>query len=146
MQIWARGEGGFGGSAGPEVVAGVPDRAPDKVLTSSTSPSQALVYRLSGDMNPLHADPSFAKMAGFDAPILHGLASYGIVCKAVVDGILDGDPTRVKNYSVRFAGSLFPGESITTSVWQDGNTLTLAATCPERENSPVLTHATMEIN
>ncbi|ATI31437.1 MULTISPECIES: MaoC/PaaZ C-terminal domain-containing protein [Rhodococcus] len=146
MQIWARGEGGFGGSAGPEVVAGVPDRAPDKVLTSSTSTSQALVYRLSGDMNPLHADPSFAKMAGFDAPILHGLASYGIVCKAVVDGILDGDPTRVKNYSVRFAGSLFPGESITTSVWQDGNTLTLAATCPERENSPVLTHATMEIN
>lgn len=146
MQIWARGEGGFGGNAGPEVVAGVPDRAPDAVLTSATSSSQALLYRLSADMNPLHADPAFAKMAGFDAPILHGLASYGIVCKAVVDGVLGGDPSRVKNYSVRFAGSLFPGESITTSVWQDGNTLTLAATCPERANAPVLTHATMEIN
>lgn len=146
MQIWARGEGGFGGNTGPEVVAEVPDRAPDAVLTSATSASQALLYRLSADMNPLHADPAFAKMAGFDAPILHGLASYGIVCKAVVDGVLGGDPSRVKNYSVRFAGSLFPGESITTSVWQDGNTLTLAATCPERANAPVLTHATMEIN
>ncbi|ORM08125.1 MaoC/PaaZ C-terminal domain-containing protein [Prescottella equi] len=145
MQIWARGEGGFGGDAGPEVANAVPERDADKVLVSPTSTQQALVYRLSADMNPLHADPEFATMAGFDRPILHGLASYGVVCKAVVDGLLGGDPARVQSYSVRFAGSIYPGETIETSVWQDGNTLTLLATCPERDGQPVLTHATMEV-
>ncbi|MFD4295454.1 MaoC/PaaZ C-terminal domain-containing protein [Rhodococcus sp. NPDC058505] len=145
MQIWARGEGGFGGEAGPELAAGVPERAADTVLVSPTSTAQALVYRLSGDLNPLHADPEFAKMAGFDQPILHGLASYGVVCKAVVDGVLDGDPARVQSFSVRFAGSLYPGETIETAVWRDGDTLTLQATCPERDGQPVLTHATMEV-
>ena len=145
MQIWARGEGGFGGDAGPEVPAAAPDHAPDKVLVSPTSTQQALVYRLSGDLNPLHADPAFAKMAGFDQPILHGLASYGVVCKAVVDGLLDGDPSRVQSFSVRFAGSLYPGETIDTAVWRDGDRLTLLATCPERDGQPVLTHASMEI-
>lgn len=145
MQIWARGEGGFGGDAGPEASAAAPDRAPDKVLVSPTSTQQALVYRLSGDLNPLHADPAFAKMAGFDQPILHGLASYGVVCKAVVDGLLDGDPSRVQSFSVRFAGSLYPGETIDTAVWRDGDRLTLLATCPERDGQPVLTHASMEI-
>lgn len=145
MQIWARGEGGFGGEAGPEASGSAPERDADKVLVSHTGPAQALVYRLSADMNPLHADPEFAKMAGFDRPILHGLASYGVVCKAVVDGVLDGDPTRVKSFSVRFAGSLYPGETIETSVWRDGDVLTLLATCPERDGQPVLTHATMEV-
>ncbi|WP_226436677.1 MaoC/PaaZ C-terminal domain-containing protein [Rhodococcus yananensis] len=145
MQIWARGEGGFGGEAGPDAVATVPERDADKALVSPTSTQQALVYRLSGDLNPLHADPAFAKTAGFDRPILHGLASYGVVCKAVVDGILDGDPARVRSFSVRFAGSLYPGETIETSVWRDGDTLTLLATCPERDGQSVLTHATMEI-
>ncbi|MGC5161167.1 MaoC/PaaZ C-terminal domain-containing protein [Rhodococcus sp. DT1] len=145
MQIWARGEGGFGGDAGPDASNAVPERSPDKVLVSPTSTQQALVYRLSADMNPLHADPAFAKMAGFDRPILHGLASYGIVCKAVVDGLLDGDPTRVRTFSVRFAGSLYPGETIETAVWRDGDTLAVLATCPERDGQPVLTHATMEI-
>lgn len=145
MQIWARGEGGFGGDAGPDTSNAVPERSADKVLVSPTSTQQALVYRLSADMNPLHADPAFAKMAGFDRPILHGLASYGIVCKAVVDGVLDGDPTRVRTFSVRFAGSLYPGETIETAVWRDGDTLTVLATCLERDGQPVLTHATMEI-
>lgn len=145
MQIWARGEGGFGGDAGPDASSAVPERAADKVLVSPTSTQQALVYRLSADMNPLHADPAFAQMAGFDRPILHGLASYGVVCKAVVDGLLGGDPTRVQSYSVRFAGSIYPGETIETSVWQDGERLTLLATCPERDGQPVLTHATMEV-
>ncbi|EME14458.1 MaoC/PaaZ C-terminal domain-containing protein [Rhodococcus triatomae] len=145
MQIWARGEGGFGGDAGPETSGAAPEREPDKVLVSPTSTQQALVYRLSGDLNPLHADPAFARMAGFDQPILHGLASYGVVCKAVVDGVLDGDPTRVQSFSVRFAGSLYPGETVETAVWRDGDTLTLLATCPERDGRPVLTHASMEI-
>lgn len=145
MQIWARGEGGFGGTSGPVSNTAIPARDPDKVLVSATTPQQALVYRLSGDMNPLHADPAFAKTAGFDRPILHGLASYGIVCKAVVDGVLDGDPSRLHSYSVRFAGSLYPGETIETSLWCDGDHLTLLARCPERDGSPVLTHAHMEL-
>lgn len=145
MQIWARGEGGFGGSAGPDSTTAVPEREPDAVLVSRTTADQALVYRLSGDMNPLHADPEFAKMAGFDQPILHGLASYGVVCKAVVDRLLDGDPRRVRHYSVRFAGSLYPGETIETAVWRTENQLVLRASCPERGGQPILTHAMMEI-
>jgi len=145
MQIWARGEGGFGGNPGPDTSTAVPEREADKILVSPTSTQQALVYRLSGDLNPLHADPDFAKAAGFDRPVLHGLASYGVVCKAVVDGVLDGDPTRVRSFSVRFAGTLYPGETIETAAWRDDDTLTLLATCPERDGQPVLTHATMEI-
>ncbi|RZK96394.1 MAG: 3-alpha,7-alpha,12-alpha-trihydroxy-5-beta-cholest-24-enoyl-CoA hydratase [Rhodococcus sp. (in: high G+C Gram-positive bacteria)] len=145
MQIWARDEGGFGGSSGPESVATVPDREPDKVLVTRTGTRQALLYRLSGDLNPLHADPDFAAAAGFERPILHGLASYGVVCKSVVDGMLDGDPTRLRRYAVRFAGSLYPGETVETAVWQDGDRFTLRATCPERDGQPVLTHATMEV-
>ena len=145
MQIWARGEGGFGGNPGPHTSTAAPEREPDKILVSRTSTQQALVYRLSGDLNPLHADPEFASTAGFDRPILHGLASYGVVCKAVVDGVLDGDPRRARSFSVRFAGSLYPGETLETAVWRDGDTLTLLATCPERGGQPVLTHATMEV-
>jgi len=146
MQIWARGEGGFGGSAGPESGTELLEREPDKVLVSPTTSQQALLYRLSGDMNPLHADPAFATMAGFERPILHGLASYGVVCKAVVDRLFDGDPSRLHSYAVRFAGSLYPGETIETSVWRDGDHLTLLARCPERSGSPVLTHASMEVS
>jgi hypothetical protein len=77
-----------------------------------------LIYRLLGDKNPLHVDPQFAQMGGFDRPILHGLSSFGVVCKAVVDNALDGDVTRVARYQVRFAGVVFPGETIVTSVWR----------------------------
>ncbi|MEN0139904.1 MAG: MaoC/PaaZ C-terminal domain-containing protein [Rhodococcus sp. (in: high G+C Gram-positive bacteria)] len=146
MQIWARDEGGFGGSPGPESVATIPDREPDKVLVSRTGTAQALLYRLSGDLNPLHADPEFAAAAGFERPILHGLASYGVVCKAVVDGMLGGDPTRLRHYAVRFAGSLYPGDTVETAVWQEGDRLTLRATCPDRAGQPVLTQATMEVS
>lgn len=145
MQIWARGEGGFGGPAAPETSAVAPDRAPDKVLRSQTTARQALVYRLSGDMNPLHADPDFAAHAGFDRPILHGLASYGVVCKAVVDDILGGDADAVETFSARFAGSIYPGEAIETSVWREDNRLILHAACPDRDGQAVLTHAHMEI-
>lgn len=145
MQIWARGAGGFGGEPGPEEVAALPDRTPDHVLDSPTYAGQALLYRLNGDLNPLHADPAFAKKVGFDRPILHGLASYGVVAKALVDGLLDGDAARLTSLSVRFAGTLFPGETIRTSVWRDGNLLTLAATCPERSGAPVLSHAYAEV-
>lgn len=146
MQIWARGEGGFGGDPGPETPWAAPERKPDHVLDSPTTPGQALLYRLNGDLNPLHADPEFARMAGFDRPILHGLASYGIVAKAVVDGVLDGDVSRLSGLSVRFAGSLFPGETIRTTVWREGDRLVLTSTCPERDDAPVLTHATATVS
>jgi acyl dehydratase len=144
-QIWARGEGGFGGDAGPETAWSPPDREPDLVLHTPTTPQTALLYRLNGDLNPLHVDPDFAAKAGFDAPILHGLASFGLVAKSLVDEVLNGDVSRLTGFSVRFAGSLYPGQSLSTSVWRDGDLLRLASVCPERQAAPVLTHATAEV-
>jgi acyl dehydratase len=145
MQIWARGEGGFGGEPGPEISWAQPDRAPDHRLETRTDPDQALLYRLNGDLNPLHVDPEFAAAVGFDRPILHGLAAYGLVAKTLVDGLLDGDASRLRSLSVRFAGSIFPGQTIATSVWRKGNNLVLQSSCPERGGDPVLTHATAEV-
>lgn len=137
FSIFARGEGGFGGDSGPKAGNVAPDRAPDKVVESRTLPNQALLYRLSGDKNPLHADPEFAKMGGFDVPILHGLCSYGIVCKAVVDNMLDGDVTRVARYQARFAGVLFPGETIVTSMWKEDGQILVAAKSKERDSAVI---------
>jgi acyl dehydratase len=98
-----------------------------------------LLYRLSGDKNPLHADPAFAALGGFDRPILHGLCSYGVVCKAAVDRALDGDVSAVGSYAARFSGVVYPGETIVTFVWEDGDRLLLEAKTAER-GSPVLTN------
>lgn len=118
--IYVRGEGGFGGDPGPAGRHTVPDREPDHVVESTTLPQQALLYRMaSGDENPLHADPDFAASAGFDRPILHGLCTYGIVCKAVVESALGGEPGRVESYTARFSGHVFPGETLVTRVWSD---------------------------
>ena len=146
-QIWARGEGGFDGDPGPPTSWLAPAREPDAVLDSLTSLQTAALYRLNADRNALHIDPAAANAAGFERPILHGLASYGIVCKALVDELLDGDPTRVRSFAVRFAGVLLPGETIRTRVWRKGdNHLMLQAECAERDGAPVLTHATMTIS
>ena len=142
--IYARGEGGFGGESGPPAANKAPERDPDVTVESKTMPNQALIYRLSGDKNPLHADPQFAQMGGFDKPILHGLSSFGVVCKAVVDGVLDGDVTKVARYKVRFAGVVFPGETIVTSVWREGDRLLVAAKTKERD-TPVLSNAAIEL-
>lgn len=135
--LFVRGEGGFGGDPGPSVSRAVPDRAPDVMVESPTLPNQALLYRLSGDKNPLHVDPGFAALGGFDRPILHGLCTYGIVCKAMVDGALDGETDRVGGYSARFSGVVFPGETIVTSIWDEGVDLVATATTAER-GEPVL--------
>ncbi len=139
FSIFARGEGGFGGAAGATTTIEVPGRPPDMEVRSSTLSHQALLYRLSGDKNPLHADPTFARMAGFETPILHGLCSFGIVCKAVVDGLLEGDVTRVTNYRTRFAGVVHPGETVVTTAWRTGDGIVVSATTEERRE-PVLSN------
>jgi len=139
-----RGEGGFGGEPGPAPGHEPPARNPDHVVESATLPQQALLYRLSGDKNPLHIDPSFAKLGGFDTPILHGLCSYGIVCKAVVDGALGGDVTKVAGYRARFSGVVFPGETIVTSMWQEGDRIVVSARTKERD-TPVISNAAITL-
>ncbi len=136
--IFARGEGGFGGERGPSESIALPDRDPDYDLRTRILPQQALLYRMCGDRNPLHSDPEFAKDAGFPAPILHGLCTYGIVCKAVVDAALDGDAAKVKGFRARFAGVVFPGETLRTQVWREDDTFLVAVTVVDRDNAPAL--------
>jgi acyl dehydratase len=142
FSAFIRGEGGFGGDPGPAPAPPVPDRAPDLELRSPTLPQQALLYRLTGDKNPLHADPALAAMVGFDRPILHGLCSFGIAGKAVVDHALGGDVTRVRRFEARFAGVVFPGETLATSVWLEGDRARFCTQSVERE-AAVLSDATL---
>jgi acyl dehydratase len=118
-----RGEGGWGGDRGPSGPQNVPpERDPDHTVTYQTSPDQALVYRLSGDRNPLHADPAFAAMGGFDRPILHGLCTFGFTGRALLHSLCGGDPARFGHVEVRFASPVFPGEALTVSMWEiDGD-------------------------
>ena len=119
--VFIRGEGGWGGDRGPSGPQNVPpDRAPDHQVTYQTSPDQALVYRLSGDRNPLHSDPSFAAMGGFDRPILHGLCTYGFTGRGLLAGLCDNDPNRFAHMEGRFTSPVFPGEALTVSMWAVG--------------------------
>ncbi len=144
FSLFLRGEGGFGGDAGPKAGNEAPARTADLTVETKTLPQQALLYRLSGDKNPLHADPGFAKLGGLDTPILHGLCSFGIVCKAAVDRALAGDVTKVARYQARFAGVFFPGETMVTSIWREGNQLLLASKSKER-GTPVLSNAAITL-
>jgi len=117
-----RGEGGWGGDRGPSGPKNPPpEKAPDHSVTYQTSPDQALVYRLSGDRNPLHSDPAFAAMGGFDRPILHGLCTYGFTGRALLHTLADGDPAKVRAMSGRFSNPVFPGEALTVNMWVDGD-------------------------
>jgi len=117
-----RGEGGWGGDRGPSGPVNVaPDRAPDHQVTYQTSPDQALIYRLSGDRNPLHSDPSFAAMGGFDRPILHGLCSYGFTGRALLHTLCGGESARFEHIEARFASPVLPGEALTVSMWRSGD-------------------------
>ena len=116
---FVRGEGGFGGDRGPSGKKNVPpDRKPDQVVSMKTRDDQAHIYRLSGDKNPLHIDPEFAKRAGFEKPILHGLCTYGHVGRAVLKAFCDNEPARMKSFEVRFSAPVMPGETITTEMWK----------------------------
>lgn len=148
-QVFVRGEGGFGGERGPSTRLAPPTGDPSREVERHIREDQALLYRLSGDWNPLHADPEFAKRAGFDRPILHGLCTYGITLKAVVDTLLGGDVARVRSYSTRFAGVVFPGETLRIRMWQDGQggqdgRVQVTVTAVERDDAPVLADTIVE--
>jgi len=119
MSAFIRGEGGWGGERGPSAQSEIPDGvAPDVEVVYTTRPEQALVYRLSGDRNPLHSDPSFAALAGFDRPILHGLCTYGFTGRAILRELCDSDPARLESISGRFSSPVFPGEDLTVHIWR----------------------------
>jgi acyl dehydratase len=123
-----RGEGGFGGDRGTSTTVELPDRPADLETSYAVTPQQALLYRLCGDRNPLHSDPAFAQAAGFPAPILHGLCTYGIVLRELTEGLLDGDATRVRGFGARFAGVVFPGETIRVRGWREDDRIVATAT------------------
>ena len=122
--VIARADGGFGGPAPPpRNRLRMPDRAPDFITELETRPDQALLFRLSGDMNPLHADPAVARGAGFEKPILHGRCTYGIACKAILETVCEYDHTLIREFGVRFSAPVYPGDVIATEMWQNGDTV-----------------------
>jgi acyl dehydratase len=146
FSIFVRGEGGFGGERGPEAVkADPPDgAAPDFEVVEATTREQALLYRLSGDLNPLHADPSMAKFGGFDRPILHGLCTYGFAGRAILKSACGNDPAKLKSFAARFAGVVFPGDTLTTRGWKVGDGK-YVVTVTTQEGKVVLSNAIAEV-
>jgi acyl dehydratase len=145
FSLFVRGEGGFGGPRGPEArQAAPPDRAPDFAETQATLPEQAALYRLSGDLNPLHIAPEAARVGGFERPILHGLCTYGFAGRALLAHACGGDPARLASFAARFSGVVFPGDALTTSGWQvaPGQWVVQVAT---QEGKVVLSHAVAEV-
>jgi acyl dehydratase len=138
--IFVRGEGGWGGDRGTSEPVELPDRAPDAETTYPITPQQALLYRLCGDRNPLHSDPDFAKAAGFPMPILHGLCTYGIVLRELTDALLGRDARQVGGFAAKFAGVVFPGETLRIRGWhEDGRIVGSASVADgERADAPVL--------
>jgi acyl dehydratase len=116
--LFIRGEGDWGGDRGPTAANPIPDRTPDKELRDRIQPNQALIYRLSGDRNPLHSDPTFAQKAGFEQPILHGLCTYGVTGRALLKGLCDDDPNRFGGMGGRFASPVLPGEELVVRMWE----------------------------
>lgn len=120
--VFIRGAGGFGGDRGPSGKRNQPpDRNPDHIVTYETRLDQALIYRLSGDRNPLHSDPTFATAAGFDRPILHGLCTYGFTGRALLSELCGGNPERFRSMEARFSSPVFPGDRLTVKIWRTGD-------------------------
>lgn len=131
---FCRGDGGFGGpKRDAPAPHAIPDRAPDLVCDLPTSPQSALIYRLSGDNNPLHSDPAIAKAAGYPRPILHGLASFGVAGYALLKSAAGCDPARLISIAGRFSAPVFPGETIRTEIWRDGSSVSFRARVVERD-------------
>jgi acyl dehydratase len=131
--LFVRGGGGFGGSVGDVAPAAAsPDGPADLEIAVPTQPNQALLYRLLGDRNPLHADPSVARASGFEAPILHGACTFGIACATILRSFCELQPTRLARLAARFAGPLYPGETLVFSFWHDQDRLLFRAVAKER--------------
>jgi acyl dehydratase len=121
MTLVIRGEGGFGGAPGEKQERLVfPDRDPDSLVSQQTWPGQPLLYRLSGDRNPLHSDPWFARQAGFSRPILHGLSTYGMSARALLSQVCNDDPAALRSIDARFSSPVLPGDELTTHIWRTG--------------------------
>ncbi|NVN86724.1 MAG: MaoC family dehydratase N-terminal domain-containing protein [Rhodopseudomonas sp.] len=141
---FARGDGGFGGpSEGQPEPHQMPGRAPDRTVDITTRPDQALVYRLCGDRNPLHSDPEFARRAGFPRPILHGMCTYGITCRGVLQTYTDYDPTAFRQHAVRFSSPVYPGETVTMEMWKDGGLISFEAKVKARDVTVIKSGRTM---
>lgn len=119
--IFIRGEGGFGGERGPKPAFELPSEPPDLEITYRTTPEQALLYRLTGDRNPLHSDPAFAQRGGYERPILHGLCTYGITGRLLLREVCGGDPAAVSGMQARFSGPVRPGDLLTVRAWVCGS-------------------------
>jgi acyl dehydratase len=129
-----RGDGGWGGKSGPQPAPHkLPEVAPELALDLKTHANSALIYRLSGDRNPLHADPKAAAAGGFKTPILHGLLTFGVTGRALVNACCGGDPARLKSMQVRFSAPVFPGETIRTEMWSAGERVSFRARAVERD-------------
>jgi acyl dehydratase len=142
---FCRADGGFGGPPRESPpVHPIPERKPDLVCDLGTRPEQAIIYRLSADMNPLHVDPEVAKTAGFSRPIFHGLGTFGVVGHALLKSTCDYDPARVKSFGGRFSSPVFPGETIRTEMWRDGTVISFRALVPDR-NVVVMNNGRAEV-
>ena len=130
---FARGDGGFGGPESPKSEIFKTEGDPDFVHEIKTKPDQALIFRLSGDYNPLHSDPNFAKTAGFEKPILHGMCTYGIACRSLVESVCEGDAKRLKKFDCRFSSPVYPGETIVTEMWKNGSKVYYQSKVKERD-------------
>ena len=131
---FCRADGGFGGDKRDAPAPHpIPDRAPDIVCDLPTRPEMALIYRLSGDVNPLHAEPAFARAGGYPRPILHGLATFGVAGHALLKSLCGYDPARLAAMAGRFSAPVFPGETIRTEIWRDGNVASYRARVVERD-------------
>jgi acyl dehydratase len=140
--VFIRGEGGFGGDRGPSAAWERPEREPDQRVSSQTRPDQALLYRLSGDRNPLHSDPAFAARAGFPRPILHGLCTYGVTGRLLLHALCGSDPGRFRSMRARFSRPVLPGARLTVSIWVDGATATFQTS--DDDGQVVIDHGEVE--
>mmetsp|Transcript_8289 Transcript_8289/g.8163 ORF Transcript_8289/g.8163 Transcript_8289/m.8163 type:complete len:300 (+) Transcript_8289:15-914(+) len=144
-KMFIRKIGGFGDRGKlQDSLPNVPQRPPCKATTDVTTPNQAILYRLAGDVNPLHIDPNMAAMGGFDRPILHGLCSFGIAGKAVLKEFCDYDVTKFKSIAARFTSHVFPGETLVTEMWKEGNKVIFAQKTQER--GKIATQGYVELN